>query len=154
MASATAFLSSLTTDASSPTSPSNGSAIFTDSNLSWYFSTAAVNSSYSAPCIRCVGWTTRFFTLLATARSNAWSILSMHSPSRASTWLIIICAVKARLTDQSGLASWRASSIPLISFTRLSLKDVPKLTTSSSFSPMSSWLRGSSLDASPVSLPK
>ena len=36
--------------------------------------------------------------------------------------------------------------MPLMSAARLSLKEVPKLTTSSSFSPMSSALRGSSLD--------
>lgn len=60
----------------------------------------------------------------------------------------------ARRTDQSGLASCRASSMLLMSATRLSLKEVPKDTTSSSFSPISSWLRGSSLEASPVSRPK
>ena len=42
----------------------------------------------------------------------------------------VIEAVKA--------AGYRASSIPLMSFTRLSLKEVPKETTSSSLSPMSS----------------
>ena len=50
----------------------------------------------------------------------------------------MICAVNALLTDQSGFASCSASSIPLISATRLSLKEVPKLTTRSSFSPISS----------------
>ena len=154
IACATAFLSSLITVASSPTSPSIGSAIATDSNLSLYPSIASTISSYSAPCIRCVGCTTRFLTPLSTARSSACCMLSITSLSLASTWLIIICAVNARLTDQSGYASARASSIPLISSARLSLKDVPKLTTRSSFSPISSWLRGSSLEASPVSRPK
>ena len=37
-----------------------------------YASMASHISSYSAPCIRCVGWTTRFLTPLATARSSAW----------------------------------------------------------------------------------
>ena len=152
--SATFSLSSLTASASSPTSPRSGSAITTESNLSLYSSTASVSSSYSAPCIRCVGCTTRFFTPLSTARSRACCILSIHSSSLASTWLMMICAVKALLTDQSGYASARAFSIPPISATRLSLKDVPKLTTSSSFSPISSSFNGSSLLASPVSLPK
>ena len=61
----------LITVASAPTSPRSGSAILTDSNLSLYSSTAAVSSSYSAPCIRCVGCTTRFFTPLSTALCNA-----------------------------------------------------------------------------------
>lgn len=62
---------------------------------------------------------------------------------------MIICAVKALLTDQSGFAAAIASSTPLISATRLSLKDVPKLTTRISFSPISSWFLGSSFEASP-----
>ena len=37
---------------------------------------------------------------------------------------------------------------------RLSLKEVPKLTTRISLSPILSWLRASSLEASPVSRPK
>ncbi len=45
----------LITVASSPTSPSIGSAIATDSNLSLYSLIASTISSYSAPCIRCVG---------------------------------------------------------------------------------------------------
>ena len=154
IASATAALSSLITVASLPTSPNRGSAIRTVSNLSWYFSIASTSSSYSAPCIKWVGCTTRFFTPLSTARSNAWSMLSIFSSSRACTWLIIICAVNALLTDQSGFASCNAFSMPPISVARLSLKDVPKLTTKSSFSPISSWFKGSSFDASPVSLPK
>jgi len=142
------------TVASSPTSPSSGSAMATLSNLSLYCSTASHISSYSAPCIRWVGWTTRFLTPLATARSKAWPMLSIFSPSRACTWLMMICAVKARRTLQSGLAACKASSMPLMSAARLPLKEVPKLTTSSSFSPISSSLRGSSLPASPVSRPK
>ena len=69
-------------------------------------------------------------------------------------WLIMICAVNARLTDQSGYAAAIAFSTPPISATRLSLNEVPKLTTRISFSPISSWFKGSSLEASPVSLPK
>ena len=67
---------------------------------------------------------------------------------------MMIWAVKARRTDHSGKAASRAFSMPPISFVRLSLKDVPKLTTSSSFSPISSAFFGSSKEASPVSRPK
>ena len=57
---------------------------------------------------------------------------------------MMICAVKPRRTDQSEKAFCSASSMPLMSRERLSLKDVPKLTTRSSLAPMSSQLRGSS----------
>ena len=67
---------------------------------------------------------------------------------------MMIWAVKARRTAHSGNAAARAASMPPMSSARLSLKDVPKLTTNSSFSPISSAFRGSSLEASPVSRPK
>ena len=151
---ATASLSSLITDASSPTSPRRGSAMLTVSKSPLTASTADVSSSYSAPCIRCVGWITRFLTPFSFARASAWSTLSITSPSRACTWLMMICAVNPLRTDQSGYAACRAFSMPPISVARLSLKDVPKLTTRSSFSPISSALSGSSAEASPVSRPK
>ncbi len=53
-----------------------------------------------------------------------------------------------------GICFLQCFSMPPISSVRLSLKEVPKLTTSSSFSPISSAFKGSSLEASPVSLPK
>ncbi len=84
-ASATACLSLFTAAALAPTLPSRGSATVTVANLSAYLVTASTSSSYSAPCMRWVGWMTRFLTPLFTARSRAWSMLSMNSPSRAWT---------------------------------------------------------------------
>ena len=154
MAFATVSLSLLTAAASFPTCPKSGSAIATASNFFSYFFTAAESSSYSAPCIKCVGWITRFFTPFFTALSSACSMLSIFSPSRAFTWFKIICAVKALLTDHEGFAFAIALSTPPMSAALLSLNDVPNETTRISFSPILSWLSGLSFEASPVSLPK
>ena len=139
---------------SSSCSPRRGSDIITCLKFSAYFSNVPKSSSYSAPCIKCVGCTISVLTLLFIALSRAWSTLSILTPSLAWTWLIMICEVNALLTENVGNAFCIAFSIPPISLVLLSLNDVPKLTTRISISPISSAFNGSSSEASPVSLPK
>ena len=121
------------------------------SKASAYSASSFFRSVYSNPAIRWVGCTTRIFTPFAMARSRASPTLSMTSPSRPFTWSMMIWLVNARRTLHSGKPVCSHFSIAPIVRRRLSLKLVPKETTSSSFSPMPSWLSGSSREASPVS---
>ena len=64
---------------------------------------------------------------------------------------MMIWLVKPRRTSMPGKASIIAASMAPMVSRRLSLKLVPKETIRSSSSPMPSWFRGSSREASPVS---